>query len=252
MEKMFDTKYGKIIIPEFEEYFIKQFTESGYWGEDELICNLSLIDKTKNVLEFGSHIGTNTLPYAKHINDNCKLYSFEPQKNIYDMLQKNIINNDLQGKVISKNAALFYYSGVANMNGKFLDGTSAGQESINAFDNGVFGNYGGLSLGEGGENTECFKIDDLNLENLGFIHSDAQGAEPFIFWGARETISKYRPIIYYEDITLHGDYLYNQITESYDVPKEIANFNILDFCMNELGYRNKINNISDLNTLLFP
>lgn len=252
MEKIFNTKYGKFIIPDHEEFFIKEFTEKGYWEEDELIHILSLIDKDKNILEFGSHLGTDTIPYANHINENCVVYSFEPQKDIFNILQKNIINNNLQHKIICKNAALFYYDGVAFMNGEFMDGSSKYQKSIDAFNNGLYGNYGGLSLGKDGENTDCFKIDNLKLENLGFIHSDAQGAEPFIFWGAKETIKKYKPTIIYENIDLYGDYLYKKITESYDIPEEIVNFDIVDFCINELGYKNKINGVGNINTLLYP
>jgi FkbM family methyltransferase len=251
-EKIFNTKYGKFIIPEFEEYFIKEFNKGLYWDENELTNTLSLIDKNKNVLEFGSHLGTNTIPYANHIEENCVVYSFEPQKKIYNILQKNIINNNLQHKIISKNASLFYYDGVATMNEEFLDGSSINQKSIDAFDNGLYGNYGGLSLGKNGENTECFKIDSLNLENLGFIHSDAQGAEPFILWGAKETIKKYRPIILYEDINLYGDYLYRKIIESYNIPEEISNFDISEYCLNELNYKYKIDKDSQFNSILIP
>lgn len=39
----------------------------------------------------------------------------------------------------------------------------------------------------------------MNLDNIGFIHCDAQGAENFIFSKALDTINKYRPVILYEN-----------------------------------------------------
>jgi hypothetical protein len=49
------------------------------------------------------------------------------------------------------------------------------------------------------------KLDDLDLENIGYIHCDAQGAEPFIFSCGKQFIKKHRPIILYEDSESNSD-----------------------------------------------
>jgi hypothetical protein len=123
------------------------------------------------------------------------------------------------------------------MNATILDGPYRG--NLTELDSNTIANYGGLCLGKDGENVKCYKMDDLNLENIGFIHSDAQGAEPYIFWGAKETIRKFRPIIFYENAK-NESYLFENIKKYYDVDSEIYNFSIKDFCINELGYRQHI------------
>ena len=61
-------------------------------------------------------------------------------------------------------------------------------------------NFGGIGLGKNGETIQLTTIDSMNLENLGFIHCDAQGSENFIFSRGLETINRCRPVIYYENI----------------------------------------------------
>ena len=47
----------------------------------------------------------------------------------------------------------------------------------------------------------------MELDDIGYIHCDAQGAENFIFSKGMETIRKYRPVILYENNEHHGRYL---------------------------------------------
>ena len=94
-------------------------------------------------------------------------------------------------------------------------------------------------------------IDDLNIPNLGFIHSDAQGSEPYVFWAARNTIREHKPIIMYENYTLFG-YLSKQISKSYPMYEEASQFNIKEFCVKQLGYRKVIEPFGAENVLLVP
>ena len=48
---------------------------------------------------------------------------------------------------------------------------------------------------------------NMKLDNIGYIHCDAQGSENFIFSKALETIKKYRPVIYYENNEHHGRFV---------------------------------------------
>lgn len=251
----YDTKYGKIAIPINDQYFIDVFNSGLYWEQDEIDYNLSLIDKSKNILEFGSHVGTHTIPYASFLNNDCIVYSFEPQKYIYDILKINIHNNKLDDKIIATNGGLFFYDGLINLNNQFLDGSFLGDVN-EAKDSLVDCNFGGLSIGDSGEEVHCYKIDNLKLDNLGFIHADAQGSEPYIFWGARETIKKYMPIIFYEDESIdlnnniknNGNIFKESILKKFDCDEEVYNFNVDDFCR-ELGYKNII---KGHNTYLIP
>ena len=49
-------------------------------------------------------------------------------------------------------------------------------------------NFGGIGLGDDGENIKLTTIDNMNLCDIGYIHCDAQGSENFIFSKGIETI----------------------------------------------------------------
>lgn len=240
---IFYTKYGTFKIPKNDKIILGGFISGKHWGQDEIDFVCSLIDRDKNILEYGSHVGTHTIPYAKFIDNNSTVYSFEPQTNIFEILSDNIRINNVAEKVIHKNASLFYFTGQVRMNSEFIDGHFLGSVA-EANLSGVDCNYGGLTLGSDGQLVDCYKMDDLKLENLGFIHSDAQGCDNIIFWGGRETISKFKPIILYEDSNFEiiteslGKNIYREtITNSYDIPEEVLSFDISKFCVEELGYR---------------
>ena len=239
----YNTKYGKFILPENDRIILSEFRLGGHWGQKDIDFFLSIIDRDKNILEYGSHVGTHTIPYAKFINENRIVYSFEPQSDMYELLLKNIELNDIQNKIKCVKGCLFYYTGLAQMNSHFIDGDFLGSVEESKLV-GHQCNYGGLTLGANGESTECFRMDDLNLENIGFIHSDAQGCDNIIFWGGRETIAKYKPIIFYEDSNfdsynreMKSNIYVETIIKNYDVPESAVSFNVADFCIKELGYK---------------
>jgi len=93
----------------------------------------------------------------------------------------------------------------------------------------------------------------MNLENIGFIHCDAQGSESFIFARAIKTIKKFRPVILYENNKEYAKYLYNNVCKNYPRWKKESNFDLKKYCMETLNYSkciDKFNNSVD--TLLIP
>lgn len=53
-------------------------------------------------------------------------------------------------------------------------------------------NYGGLSIGAGGEEAEAIALDSLNIQNVSFIKVDVQGAEHLMLFGAQVGVREYR------------------------------------------------------------
>ena len=51
-----------------------------YWGIDTLLKIKPYIDPAKNIIEIGGHCGTSSLVYASFLNDDQKIYVYEPQK----------------------------------------------------------------------------------------------------------------------------------------------------------------------------
>jgi hypothetical protein len=96
----------------------------------------------------------------------------------------------------------------------------------------------------------------MNLDDVGFIHCDAQGAENFIFSKGIETITKYRPVILFEDnanIEVYGKPLYDIVCKSYPEYSENSLFDIKKYCMETLNYSSFIEKFNGgFDTLLIP
>jgi hypothetical protein len=139
------------------------------------------------------------------------------------------------------------------MNKIDLDGGGGNVEKRYTSENNLPCNFGGIGLGKDGEKIEVVTLDSLNLDNIGFIHCDAQGSENFIFSKSLGTIRKFRPVILYENYEFYGTYLYDNICETYQNYIEEKTFNIKKFCMEELGYSKFIDRFNGgIDTLLIP
>ena len=93
---------------------------------------LKFIKEGDTVFDVGANIGCFSVPFAKKVGSNGKVFAFEPQTFINKLLKKNIQENNLNNvKVISeglgvKNEILklddFDYSSVGNFGGiSFLE-----------------------------------------------------------------------------------------------------------------------------------
>lgn len=249
----FDTNYGKVSLYSNENFIGNYFKNGHYWDGDTLFKLKKYIDPERNILEIGGHCGTSTLVYSHFLNDDKKVFVYEPQKNMFQLLCHNIAQNGLQHKIIPHNLGVFCYNGSGKMNSTDLDGGGGNVEKryIEETDKGC--NFGGIGLGNDGEDIELITIDDMPVEDIGFIHCDAQGAENFIFSKGLDLITKNRPVIYYENNEEHGKYLYNNVCNSYPRYKVESIFDIKKYCMKVLKYSYYIDCFNDgIDTLLIP
>lgn len=260
----FNTKYGLITLYKNEKFIGETFRKGFYWEERAMLKLKEFIDPNKNILEIGGHCGTSSIVYASFLNEGKKVYVFEPQYNMYNLLVKNINQNNLQHKIIPYNLGVFCYNGIGKMNNIDLDGGGGIVQKRYNEEKDLGCNFGGIGLGKDGEEVNLVTIDSLNLQNIGFIHCDAQGAENFIFSKGIETIKKYKPLILYEnnytfEKTLHeSQHFHSNVCKSYPMYKEESEFDIKKFCMEELDYTfcfdrfNKDQDPSSIDTLLVP
>jgi FkbM family methyltransferase len=211
------------------------------------------INTNHNILEIGGHCGTSSIVYSSFLKDNQKLYVYEPQQNMYNLLVQNIEQNNLQNKIIPNNLGVFCFEGNGKMNSIDLDGGGGVVEKRYNEENNLNCNFGGIGLGNDGENINLTTIDNMNLDDIGYIHCDAQGSENFIFSKGIETIKKYRPVILYENNEIYGRYLYDNVCKSYPNYKEESVFDIKKYCMEQLNYSTFIDKFNGgIDTLLIP
>jgi FkbM family methyltransferase len=249
----YNTKYGKITLYSNEKYIGSAFRRGSYWDEPTLLSLKKYIDPTKNILEIGGHCGTSTIVYSTFLNADQKVYVYEPQKNMYDLIVKNVGQNGLSEKILPYNKGVFCYTGKGKMNNTDLDGGGGNVQKRYREEANLGCNFGGISLGGDGEPIELITVDDMALENIGFIHCDAQGSENYIFAEAKETLRRCRPVILFEDNERYGDYLYNTVKSAYPEYEVQSKFDLRKFCMEELGYKKYIEKYNgSIDELLLP
>jgi len=251
----YQTNYGRVTLYNNDMFINGSFSRGEYWDEKNLQNLRHYIDPAKNILEFGGHCGTSTLVYASFLSNSpdSKVYVLEPQRQLYSLLKRNVEQNSLDDRISHYNKGVFCYSGPGKMHNIDIDGAGGHVEKRYHDEADKLCNFGGIGLGSEGETIQMTTIDDMHIPNLGFIHSDAQGSEPFIFWAAQKTLREHRPVILYEDKDHYGDYLYKQVVKSYPDYTEASTFDVKEFCMKELGYRKIVERFEGgIDNLLLP
>ena len=248
----YNTEYGLVTLYKNELWIGGEFQRGDYWDIDTLLKLREYVNPNRNILEIGGHCGTSTLVYSSFLNNENKIYVYEPQNNMYNLLVKNINQNNLQNKIIPNNLGVFCYEGNGKMNNIDIDAT--GCEVKKRYNEEIDSacNFGGIGLGNDGEDIKLTTIDSMKLDDIGYIHCDAQGSENFIFSKGIETITKYRPVILYEDNESHGRLLYDHVCRTYPDYKEESTFNIKKYCVEQLNYSKCIDRFNGGDTLLIP
>lgn len=233
----FNTVYGKVSLYKNDVVITGTFMNNIYWDEDTLMNLKPYVDPDKNILEIGGHCGTSTLVYASFLNKGRKVYVYEPQRKMYELLVKNIEDNNLTDKIIPFNKGVFCYNGYTHMNEIDLDGGGGVVEKRYNEESDLPCNFGGIGIGSNGEKVEVITVDSMDVENIGFIHCDAQGAENFIFSRSLNLIDKYKPCIYFEDNEKYDKLLYDNVCKNNMEYEKESKFNIVEYCVSKYNYK---------------
>jgi len=235
-KRPYSTQLGDFFILENDRWIGKTIKEGNAWDLNKIQQILTIIPKNKNILDLGANIGTHSIPYAKHLNNDCIVHAFEPQHVIYDILEQNVQLNTI-ANIKTYNVAVGHTNKITTLSGTISDGENKGQQLLYSINTPT--NYGGIQLGIGGEEVKMITIDSLSLENIGFIKMDIEGCEKLAFYGCQETIRSSKPIILYENKKNIPLEIRNGIDHS------ILNFDIQYFLIS-LNYRYKLKLINDI------
>ncbi len=189
-----NNKYGKINYFKNDYYIAKEAENNKFFEESTIVQFVGdILKKSKVVLDIGAHAGSHTILY-KSINPNLTIYSFEPQKNMFDLLSYNVELNSLKD-VYLYNKALGHKNFKTSLSNKSVE---PDREFEVSYDLGTPSNLGGIGFGGGGEIVDVDTIDSLNLTSCDYIKIDVEGAENLVLIGGINTISKFKPIIWFE------------------------------------------------------
>lgn len=147
------------------------------------------------VIDAGANIGNHSIYYAK-ICQAAKVFSFEPQEEIFNILQTNIGLNGLENVIIPYKYALGEHTTRASVD--FRDDHKISSRVAQT-------NHGGMYLKEAEDgNFDMRTLDELflnSMDKLDYIKMDIQGFEEKAVKGGRGLIAKFKPVIQLECMT---------------------------------------------------
>jgi FkbM family methyltransferase len=169
-------------------YIGRSLDEYGEYSEGEDDVFRQILRPGMIALDIGANIGVHTVGMAKKVGRQGRVYAFEPQRALFQMLCGNVALNAL-GNVNAFMIAL---------------GNKSGQIDVPVVDYGHEGNFGGITLLQ--DTTEYLTepvplqmLDELKLPFCSFIKIDVEGMEQMVLEGAAATLERDQPILYIEN-----------------------------------------------------
>lgn len=158
----------------------------------------------KNCLDIGANIGTHSVicsQYFKHV------YSFEPQKDVFNLLTKNIQINNCHNVTP-------YNIGLSN---------EIKTLQMKCYDHNQKTNIGALNIvqdhEQGCESIQVKSLDLLQIDNIGLIKIDVEGHEYNALLGGLNTIKRSRPVIIFEEHKYNSPVFKLIYSLGYDIKK---------------------------------
>lgn len=145
------------------------------------IVSQKYIQKNSVVVDVGSNIGNHLVFFSK-VTDAKKVYAFEPQKEIFNILAKNVALNKCEANI--KNIAL---------------GDKCAKSKIDTFDKKNVGATTLVYSQEGTIDTSTLDNEFQNVnEKIDFIKIDVEGFEYEVINGAKMVLLHNQPILWVE------------------------------------------------------
>lgn len=197
-------RHGTFTYPVRDRFVGRALDLYGEWCEAELGVLARYVPEGATVVDVGANLGTHAVFFAKKVGRAGRVVAFEPQSFTHALLTRNVEANALQNVVARREAV----------------GARAGEATFPVLDPRTAANFGAAAATASGdgERVPVVALDALGLERCDLLKVDVEGAEVDVLAGARETITRLRPVLFVEN---------NTVERSADVIRAVT----------ELGYR---------------
>jgi len=177
-------RHGMMLFNLNDVYIGTMLDLYGEYCEGELDIFRQILRPGMTAIEVGANIGAHTVPIAQAVGPSGKVFAFEPQRAVFQMLCANLAINGIE-HVDAHWAAV---------------GTGNSGIRVPRLDSTAKNNFGGLSLDkEVGEEVRLVLLDEFQFKNCHLLKIDVEGMELEVIQGARTLISSHNPIIYVEN-----------------------------------------------------
>ncbi|REK11389.1 MAG: FkbM family methyltransferase [Planctomycetota bacterium] len=178
-------RYGQMVYNFHDMYIGRSLDLYGEFSEGEVDLFRQILQPGNIVVEIGANIGAHTLFFAQQVTKTGAVIAFEPQRILFQTLCANMALNSVSNTYCFQQAV----------------GAKSGAIKIPPLDYTKDNNFGGLALGsyEVGEQVPLSALDDFGFPGCHFLKIDVEGMEKDVLEGARNFISRFKPVLYVEN-----------------------------------------------------
>jgi FkbM family methyltransferase len=182
MRRTVRTNLGVMLVNDLDVYLGRSLVEYGEFsrGEQDLFCRV--IRRGQVVVDAGANIGAHTLLFAQLVGRQGRVYAYEPQRLLFQMLCANMALNRIDN-VHARPVAL---------------GREAGEVYLKELNPDCPQSFGSASIDGllgGGERTAVEPL----TEPCDFLKVDVEGMECEVLAGAQAMLRQRRPLLYIEN-----------------------------------------------------
>lgn len=184
------TETGRYYLPEdaVDDIVANSIINNQVFDKEIVDCAANFIKPGSVVLDLGANYGQMSVLFSKMVTEKGKVYSFDADDFIFEILKKNLNANNC------KNVEPFF-GAVHNIEGEVL--VFPEQDFVRF---GAYGSYGiDYTATKKGREVPTLTIDGLNIQReISFMKIDIQGGDLFAMQGAIETIKRNQMPILFE------------------------------------------------------
>ncbi len=194
------TRHGLLLYNRHDKYIGRSLDRYGEFSDGEFDLLAQGLRPGGVIVEAGANVGAHTLPLAKCVGAEGRVYAFEPQRPIFHCLCANMAINSITNTRCYCKAL----------------GAELGELHVPVPDYDAENNFGAVEVGaraegaraegaraEGaraeGERVTVVTVDSLNLTRCDLIKADVEGMELEVLRGASATIEQFQPVLYLEN-----------------------------------------------------
>ena len=175
-------RYGVMTYPVLDDPIGVSLHRYGEWAEAEIQFLKQFVFPGATVIDAGAHVGTHSLAMAVSIGDGGRVIAFEPQPQIFALLEANTQSYEF---IECRHEAV----GASHGTGKF-----ARLDFDERRNTGAFSLLGDVAVAQAGD-VNVVRVDDLGLATCQLIKLDVEGMECEAIVGAQRTIDRLRPVV---------------------------------------------------------